>query len=158
MANALSPTFLAALENTHKRLQAMLEDGSANEQQIVEALAGWMVWTMTVDDGFKQGDPGYEGRRRQDPGGNKLPGLRYAWNRLKHDAINLRNLLLVERAQGRRYPRRYPWSYQDISWLDLPPSGHASQYASYRAHLAGKPVRHLAQDVTSFLEAEAARP
>lgn len=154
MFRACSPTLITALTNTHQRLQELLNDGETNRQQVLEAAASWMVWAMAVDEAF-WGD-GYEEGRNQDPIGRAVLGLRHAWNRLKHDAKKIDELVLVQQAQGRTYPRRYPYSYRDMCWAKTLPCGHhEDEFQAYMALLAGQPIRHLASDITGYLQAVA---
>lgn len=109
--------------------------------------------------------PGYVDQRAEDLGGRAVPGLRHAWNQLKHDARSLDDLVLVRRTEGRAYPRVHPWSYQEIRWLSQLPEGdrrrrppnrwEEEEKGSYADYLADNPVRHLAPDITRFLLAQA---
>lgn len=158
MAAGCSPTFLTALRRTDQRLQEVPDE----PQDVLEALASWMSWALAVDDALRN-RPNYAEQRAQDPAGCALPGLRHAWNQLKHDAHGLDELVLMRRA--RTYPRVHPWSYE-IRWLpELPeitrrgrqPSKQVKEgeKRSYAQHLAGQRVRDLPPDITRFVLAQA---
>ena len=156
MPRAASPTFLSALENAARRLRAVHEERTATKQQAFEALATWMVWAMAVDDQLDQlvfKGEGYRERRASDAAGVGLPGVRYAWNVLKHQGRDLDGL--VEETPGVSWPIQCPLIWREIRWLPLcrlpSLSGHETQKQAYQQHLQERPVRLVAQPITKFL-------
>lgn len=156
------------LREAEEDLQAVHHRAASTHQEALNALTTWMHRAMVVDAAlFKR--PGYEALRNQDPAGCALPGVRYAYDRLNHQGEKLDQLVLVQEVPRRAYPRTYPWSYWEITWLPLdrlPPADpkrasdpwEQQKQSDYGSRLAGRPVRQLAPGITRFLLAQAATP
>ena len=146
---------LTGLERAAERLDASRT--AADEGECAIGISEALFWAMLVDDRFSS-DGRYSSGRAKHPYGKMLPGLRHAWNLLKHSDIDG----LVNRADGAAWPHQWPVTWWEWTWktLDVLPAlrdVQGSQLDCYRDHVAGHPVRLTLAEAIAFIRAEAMR-
>src|SRR4029077_7050300 len=140
---------------------------SGDDARSVLDLASWMIWAMTIDE-LLCDEQQYIAMRAQDPGGRAVPGLRHAWNVLKHHGQNLADLLLVDLRPDRPIvtraynpPRSHAvmapavearWKpFAELPQITDPRVKHPDQEQAYIDHLATRRVQATAEPIQTFL-------
>jgi hypothetical protein len=132
------------LERNLARAELRLESArsSRNPDDSFGPLGAALQWSVLLDDWHENAETSYPARRDSDRRGRMLPGLRYAWNLVKHADVSA----LVSVASGCAYPIQYPLSYHEVDWkrlAELPPPQIPNRRGAtaYRLYLEGQPVR-----------------
>lgn len=125
------------------------------------AISEVLIWVMALDERFAKVDGRYAASRRGDEFGRAIPGMRHAWNLLKH--ADLTGLVRLS-DHGTAWPIQWPATWFELLWKPLEAlprmperQRSPSQEAAYREHLAGHPVRLTLGGAIAFIHAEAGR-
>jgi hypothetical protein len=123
------------------------------------AVAECLLWLMVIDDRlYRLRGGAYQTRRATDGRGSAMPGMRHAWNLLKHADLND----LVDVSEGAGFPMQFPLVWIELVWkpfrqLPLLDADKRSshQEARYQSRLEGKPVRLTLVGAIDFARLEA---
>ena len=115
---------------------------------LMEALDTWMRWAMRIDEELVDAlGPDYTTARRERAGGRPIPGLRHAHELTERGGHPLGQLVTVSAGS--------PPLFYDAIWKryeELPsPQDDPGAAQAYREHLASRPARRPAAEVTTFL-------
>lgn len=143
-----------ALEKARERLRAALE--SRNNKEIYTATGELLLWVLTTDEWHcKHYKKKYTDRRDNDVKGRTLPGLRHAYNAMKHD---MNFITIHQKKGGLTFPFSFPLSFPPITvrWTsgdDLNVRSE-SQAKRYKECLEGNEVSDTFDTVIEFLYSE----
>ncbi len=142
-----------ALWLAHERLAAV-HLGDVEGRWI--ALSELLWWIVVVDDDYERIDPGYRARRDAHSDGRKLPGARWARNRVTHQRA-----LVVDTVRGAelgvlRVGVSRLGTRTKITWAraaSLPPSDrrHDGGRDIYERFFEGRDVEPLLESLRSWL-------
>jgi hypothetical protein len=168
----VSPTLVDCLMRERQALEEARPVSQDDVVQTICTLAAWMQWALVIDDVLeKLKTRAYVLQRAADPGGRALMGVRYAWERLKHQGDRLDDLLLTEIlpdavtvVAGRHPPvsriiRPPSWEARWKDFADLPAPDPwfvekdpaKPKENGYKQHLSGAPVVASTASAQSFL-------
>jgi hypothetical protein len=115
-----------------------------------------LLWVMVVDDRLRRSGGPYVSHRNKHRYGRSLPGMRFAWNALKHSELDA----IIDTTPGAAFPIQFPVTWFEMRWKPtsmIPLFGDEwkSQRENYEANLATKPVRLTLGGVIDFIRREA---
>jgi hypothetical protein len=116
-------------------------------------LADALQWAVLLDGWHERHTRDYRRHRDADEGGQVLPGLRHAWNVVKHSDVET----LVDVTDGAQFPMQFPVTFHEITWkplAKLPPLPKLNPRGTqvYRMGLEDKPVRLTMYHLGPFFE------
>lgn len=137
-----------ALNKSYKNLSEAMKN-TERFQEIYIAIGEMLLWVITTNDWFERnGDDDYRKRRKQSQKGRQILGIRYVFNRFKHnmDSINLHSTgFSTELIQN----KEVKWMPVTMSDEDFP-----SQFEHYKLYIQDKNVMKSFTDAVDFLRNE----
>lgn len=168
----VSPTFVDCLKRERAQLEQAQPTSEGDVEATVRTLAAWMQWALVVDDSLRQlNGQAYTDQRAKDQGGEALMGLRYAWERLKHQGHRLDELVLTNIGADHAIvtvasnpPMSHPmpaaaWEarWKDFAELPVPDSNYLEKKPEkpkedgYKQYLSDQPVIASTAPIQAFL-------
>ncbi len=157
-------TYVTSLVNSNARLLRSRPSETMEIQEPLQDVSNWLQWAVILDEQLWP-EGGYVGRRDRDEWGRVIPGLRHAWNLIRHHGRRMDEFVVIRPSDGWRFPLTFPLAFRDTVWRpfgELPviptekgTSRLPDEETAYRQHLAGQGVRLVADGVTGFLVHEA---
>lgn len=137
-----------ALNKSYSNLSKVMKN-IENHQEIYTSIGETLLWVITTNDWFeKNGENDYLKRRKRSQKGQQILGIRYAFNRFKHnmDSINLHSVGFSTE----------PIENKEIKWMPVREGNEKfqSQFDNYRMYIQGKIVIESFTDVVEFLREE----
>lgn len=147
-----------ALNKSYKNLSEAMKDtkdlseGQNNIEKFQEIYIGineLLLWIVTTNDWFERnGDSSYKRRRKKSKKGRQILGIRYAFNRFKHnmDSINLHSTgFSAESIENK-----------EIKWMPVIEDNEnfKNQFENYETYIQGRSVIKSFTDVVDFLRNE----
>lgn len=148
MRSQLSQAILDSLAMAWSRLDRARPARTTGVPGLLSALDEWVRWAVRVDDELTEAVGGsYATRRAEQPGGAPLSGLRHVHHLTQDLGHPIEALVTVSAGS--------PPIFFDVTWRpfeELPPASVVIDgEAAYRQHLASRPARMPASNVTTFL-------
>jgi len=141
-----------------------VRDSRNEHRDVLAAIAEACWWIAALDERLElERGSEYSDARDDDPGGNLIPGIRWARNRHTHDLIatsdgHVRPFFVQPPDRGVIYiSRSYRW--QPVESMDLTGESArrgATERERYRAALQGQPVLRTLESAHSWLGAATA--
>lgn len=168
----LSQTFVECLKDDRQLLEQAHPTSEADAQQTIRTLAAWMQWVLIIDESLGKLHPQTYGHQRDtDAGGRAIHGLRYAWERLKHQGHRLDELVLtvigadhaiVSVATNPPRSRPVPAAEWQVRWKDfaelpepdpkfMEPGPLKPKEDGYKQYLSEQPVIASTAPIQTFL-------
>ena len=166
-----SSTFFDLLKEDRDLLEHVDPASETCLMQTIRWLAAWMQWVLVIDESLGKLNSSYGTKRDADGGGRAIHGLRYAWERLKHQGHRLDDLVLASMSADRSIvtaatnpprSRVVPAATLEVHWkeLDALPSPDLNwtekgpvkpKEAAYKQYLSGRPVIESTSSIQVFL-------
>lgn len=130
------------------------------EKDIYANIGELLLWVLTTDELLmKYYGKDYEDRRNNDENGKIIPGLRHAYNLMKH---GMDFYVLHKREGGMHFPTEFPLSIPEVKviWAffnDNLRGKHKNQEENYKEYIQGKKVLETFDKAIKFLQGESER-
>lgn len=139
-------------EDARKRHEQDAIRTGADPKRAYSSAVESVYWAALIDEQLRTWVD-YEQVKRGVPGGQLLPGVRYARNLQTHQLP-----LTLRQTNGAIFPIRFPTVFREVVWhnadaLPEPDKTNrhtAGQRAAFQQYMAGKPTRHTFDDVARF--------